>query len=35
MNNKKNGKILIEYYSQDELDRIINLVENIYQNSKN
>lgn len=29
MNNKKNGKILIEYYSSDELDRIISLVESI------
>lgn len=27
MNNKNKGKILIEYYSADELDRIINLVE--------
>lgn len=35
MNNKKNGKILIEYYSLEELDRIINLVERIYKNSKN
>lgn len=35
MNNKKNGKILIEYYSHDELDRIINLIESIYKNSKN
>lgn len=25
--NKKNGKILIEYYSEDELDRILNLME--------
>lgn len=29
MNNKKNGKILIEYYSLDELDRIISLVEKL------
>lgn len=29
MNNQKNGKIIIEYYSIDELDRIIGLVENI------
>lgn len=29
LNNKKNGKILIEYYSTDELDRIINMVEKI------
>lgn len=29
INNKKNGKILIEYYSIDELDRIINIVENM------
>ncbi len=29
MNNRKNGKILIEYYSPDELDRIINIVEGI------
>jgi ParB family chromosome partitioning protein len=28
-NNKKNGKILIEYYSVDELDRIISLVEKL------
>jgi ParB family chromosome partitioning protein len=35
MNNKKNGKILIEYYSHDELDRIINLIESICKNSKN
>lgn len=34
MNNKKNGKILIEYYSMDELDRIINLVENMAKNSE-
>ncbi len=27
MNNQKNGKIVIEYYSLDELDRIISLVE--------
>lgn len=35
MNSKKSGKILIEYYSPEELDRIISLVENIYKNSKN
>lgn len=35
MNSKKSGKILIEYYSLEELDRIINLVESIYKNSKN
>ncbi len=29
LNNKKNGKILIEYYSEDELDRIITLVEKL------
>lgn len=29
MNNKKNGKIILEYYSQDELDRIISLIESI------
>ena len=34
MNNKKNGKILIEYYSMDELDRIITLVERMDKNSK-
>lgn len=33
MSNKNNGKILIEYYSPEELDRIINLVERIYKNS--
>ncbi len=33
MNNRKNGKILIEYYSLDELDRIITLVEKIDKNS--
>lgn len=33
MNNKKNGKILIEYYSVDELDRIINMVEIIAMHS--
>lgn len=32
MNNKKNGKILIEYYSVDELDRIINMVEKMAGN---
>lgn len=34
MNNKKNGKILIEYYSSDELDRIINIVESLSKNSQ-
>ncbi len=34
MNNKKNGKILIEYYSLDELDRIISLVEKLEKNSQ-
>lgn len=29
MNNKKKGKILIEYYSEDELDRIITMVEGL------
>ncbi len=29
MNNKKNGKILIEYYSPDELDRIINIIDSL------
>jgi ParB family chromosome partitioning protein len=29
MNKQKNGKIVIEYYSLDELDRIIGLVENM------
>lgn len=33
INGKKGGKILIEYYSIDELDRIINLVENIRINN--
>ena len=33
LNNKKNGKILIEYYSVDELDRIINMVEKIAKSS--
>ncbi|HEX2945312.1 MAG TPA: ParB/RepB/Spo0J family partition protein [Clostridia bacterium] len=33
MNNKKNGKILIEYYSLDELDRIISLVEKLEKQS--
>jgi len=35
MNSKKSGKILIEYYSLDELDRIISLVEIIEKYSKN
>lgn len=34
MNNKKNGKILIEYYSPDELDRIINIVEGLSKNNQ-
>lgn len=34
MNNNKNGKILIEYYSPDELDRIISIVESIGKNNK-
>jgi len=34
MNNKKNGKIMIEYYSLDELDRIISLVEKINKPNK-
>jgi hypothetical protein len=34
MNNKKNGKIMIEYYSLDELDRIISLVEKLEKNSQ-
>ena len=29
VNNKNNGKILIEYYSVEELDRILNLIESI------
>ncbi len=29
MNNKKKGKILIEYYSTDELDRIITMIEGL------
>lgn len=29
INNKRNGKILIEYYSVDELDRIIGMLERI------
>lgn len=29
LNNRKKGKILIEYYSQDELDRIITMVEGL------
>ena len=33
MNNKSSGKILIEYYSVDELDRIINMVESIANSS--
>jgi len=32
MNNKKNGKIILEYYSQDELDRILTLVESLRNN---
>lgn len=34
MNNNKNGKILIEYYSPDELDRIINIVESLSKNNQ-
>lgn len=34
MNNKKNGKIMIEYYSLDELDRIISLVEKIEKSDQ-
>ncbi len=34
MNSKKNGKILIEYYSLDELDRIIALVEKIEKSGQ-
>lgn len=34
MNNKKNGKILIEYYSPDELDRIISIIESISKNNQ-
>lgn len=33
MNGKKSGKIMIEYYSLDELDRIMNLVEKLNINS--
>lgn len=33
MNGKKSGKILIEYYSLEELDRIMNLVEKIQINN--
>lgn len=29
--NNKNGKILIEYYSVDELERIVELIERLYQ----
>lgn len=29
MNGRKNGKILIEYYSMDELDRIVNVIEDM------
>jgi ParB family chromosome partitioning protein len=32
MNNNKKGKILIEYYSNDELDRILELVSKIGEN---
>ena len=31
---RKSGKIVIEYYSPDELDRIINLVESIYEGNR-
>ncbi len=34
MNNKKNGKILIEYYSPDELDRIISIIDSISKNNQ-
>lgn len=34
LNNKKNGKILIEYYSTDELDRIISMVETLARNNE-
>lgn len=34
MNGKKSGKILIEYYSPDELDRIINIVEKMSTSSE-
>jgi len=33
MNNNKSGKILIEYYSPDELDRIISLMEKVARNN--
>jgi len=33
MNGKKSGKIMIEYYSLDELDRIMNLVEKLNINN--
>lgn len=29
MNGRKNGRILIEYYSMDELDRIVNIINDI------
>lgn len=34
MNNKNKGKIMIEYYSLDELDRLISLVEEIDINRR-
>lgn len=33
ISNKKSGKILIEYYSLSELDRIVEMVENMGRNS--
>ncbi|MEN6314015.1 MAG: ParB/RepB/Spo0J family partition protein [Clostridiaceae bacterium] len=33
MNGKKGGKIMIEYYSPDELDRIMNMVEKLNINN--
>ncbi len=35
LNNKNNGKILIEYYSLDELDRLISIIESIDKNGNN
>lgn len=32
--NNKSGKIMIEYYSMDELDRIVELIESLPKNSK-
>lgn len=31
LNKKNSGKIMIEYYSLDELDRLINIIENIQK----